>query len=73
MQENVLVDDLVISVTTEMPSMGHGSAGSVNPVRGEDGLYRGTVVFSMAGDWVMQLSVLADDATLGSFEFAIPL
>lgn len=73
MMEYVTVDDLVFTVTPEMPSMGHGASGSVNPVRGEDGLYRGSVVFSMAGDWVVHLGVGADDAELGTFDFALDL
>lgn len=73
MMEYVTVDDLVFTVTPEMPSMGHGAAGSLNPVRGEDGLYRGSVVFSMAGDWVVHLGVAANDAELGTFDFALDL
>lgn len=71
--EYATVDDLVFTVTPEMPSMGHGAAGSVNPVRGEDGLYRGSVVFSMAGDWVVHLGVVANDAELGTFDFPLDL
>lgn len=73
MQDSVMVDALLLTVSAEMPSMGHGSSGSVKPTRGDDGRYRGTVVFSMAGDWVLKLAVMADDMALGSFEFAIPL
>ena len=73
MMEYVTVDDLAFTVTPEMPSMGHGAAGSINPVRGEDGLYRGSVVFSMAGDWVVHLGVAANDADLGTFDFALDL
>lgn len=73
MMEFVTVDDLVFTITPEMPSMGHGAAGSVNPVRGSDGLYRGSVVFSMAGDWVVHLGVAANDAALGTYDFALDL
>ncbi|MDP1829576.1 MAG: FixH family protein [Archangium sp.] len=73
MMEFVTVDDLVFTLTPEMPSMGHGAAGSVNPERGEDGLYRGSVVFSMAGDWVVHLGVAANDAVLGTFDFSLDL
>lgn len=71
--EYVTVDDLVFTVTPEMPSMGHGASGSINPVRGEDGLYRGSVVFSMAGDWVVHLGVAANDSQLGTYDFALDL
>ncbi len=67
------VDDLAFTLTPEMPSMGHGSNGNVNPVRGADGLYRGTVVFSMAGDWVVHLGVRGGDADLGTYDFALDL
>ena len=73
MMEFVTVDDLVFTLTPEMPSMGHGAAGSMNPARGEDGLYRGEVVFSMSGDWVVHLAVAANDAQLGAFDFDIGL
>ena len=73
MMEYVTVEDLVFTVTPEMPSMGHGAAGSVNPQLGTDGLYRGSVVFSMAGDWVVHLRVAANDAELGVYDFALDL
>lgn len=73
MMDFLTVDDLVFTITPEMPSMGHGAAGSVNPTRGEDGLYRGSVVFSMAGDWVVHLGVAANDADLGTYDFALDL
>jgi hypothetical protein len=67
------VDDLTFTLTPEMPSMGHGSNGNVNPTRGDDGLYRGTVVFSMPGDWVVHLNVLAADAQLATYDFALDI
>lgn len=67
------VKDLGFSLVTEMPSMGHGASGNVNPTVGEDGLYRGTAVFSMAGDWVVQLGVSGGEAEIEKFEFAVEL
>lgn len=67
------VDDLALSLVTEMPSMGHGASGNVSPVRGEDGLYRGTAIFSMAGDWVVHLGVSANEVELSQFDFAVDL
>lgn len=67
------VEDLVFSLETEMPSMGHGAAGNVSPVLSEDKLYRGTAAFSMPGDWVVHLGVSANDAALGTFDFALDL
>lgn len=67
------VDDLTFTLVTEMPSMGHGANGNVSPVRGDDGLYRGTAVFSMAGDWVVHLNIKAGEQDLGTFDFALDL
>ncbi len=73
MMDFVTVDDLVFAMTTEMPSMGHGSSGNVSPTRGDDGLYRGTAVFSMAGDWVVHLDVIGSDVSLATFDFPLDL
>ncbi|MBL8916746.1 MAG: FixH family protein [Archangium sp.] len=63
------VTDLAFTVIPEMPSMGHGSANNQAPQLGEDGLYRGTVNFSMAGEWVVHLGMTSGDATFGTFDF----
>lgn len=73
MMEYVPVQDLSFVITPEMPSMGHGSSGNVDPVLSEDGLYRGTAVFSMAGDWVLHLEVRAQATSLGTYDFAYEL
>lgn len=67
------VDDLTLSLVTEMPSMGHGASGNVSPTRGDDGLYRGTAVFSMSGDWVVHLGLKAGEVDLGTYDFALDL
>jgi hypothetical protein len=67
------VDDLTFTLVTEMPSMGHGANGNADPTRGEDGLYRGTAVFSMAGEWVVHLGVKVGEQDLGTFDFPISL
>ncbi|MEW6433372.1 MAG: FixH family protein [Myxococcota bacterium] len=64
------VTDLAITATPEMPSMGHGSSGNVNPVHRADGLYDGTVNFSMAGDWVLHLDLKSGDQSLGTVDYA---
>lgn len=53
----VPVDDAVIALDPQMPSMGHGSPGSVNPTLTSIGRYEGQLSFSMAGDWQTTLSV----------------
>lgn len=45
------VDSLVTTVSTLMPSMGHGSSGNVAPAFVADGRYSGVVGFNMSGDW----------------------
>lgn len=51
------VTDLDVTFTPEMMSMGHGSAGNIDPVHISDGLYSGTVNFNMAGDWRFHLEL----------------
>lgn len=67
------VDDLALTMTPEMPSMGHGSSGNVDPTQSAPGLYRGTVVFNMAGDWVVSFTIAAGEAQLGTASFALDL
>ena len=64
---------VTFELSTEMWSMGHGAAGNVNPTRGEDGVYRGTAVFSMSGDWLLRLRASSNAAELGVFDFQIGL
>jgi hypothetical protein len=64
------VTDLTILGTPEMPSMGHGSSGNVNPVPTADGLYTGTANFSMAGDWVLHVDLRSGDQSLGTVDYA---
>lgn len=44
-------DSYTIEITPEMPSMGHGSPGNVNPVSSGNGHYKGKVNFTMTGEW----------------------
>jgi photosystem II stability/assembly factor-like uncharacterized protein len=66
--------DLSLSATPEMPSMGHGSSGNVNPSHQGAGVYQGSVNFSMLGDWVIHL-VLADQngVQLGALDWTFML
>jgi hypothetical protein len=66
-------DDATFKLTTQMPSMGHGVAGNVNPTRSDDGVYRGNAVFTMSGDWVMTLDVSMHGEPLGAIELTYPL
>lgn len=52
------VRDATIHVEPTMPSMGHGSTGSVDPVAtGTPGVQAGTLSFSMPGDWETTFTV----------------
>lgn len=53
--------DLTIEITPEMPSMGHGSPNNVNPVYMGEGHYKGTVNFTMTGDWRIHLTIKKGD------------
>lgn len=66
--------DLALVGTPEMPSMGHGSSGNVNPVHVRGGVYQGTVNFSMLGDWVLHLTLKgANGAALGTLDWSFML
>lgn len=47
------VSDMNITIEPEMPSMGHGSPNNVNPTLTANGIYEGTVNFTMTGYWVV--------------------
>ena len=53
--------DLTVEITPEMPSMGHGSPNNVNPVHTANGHYKGTVNFTMTGDWRIHLTIKKGD------------
>jgi hypothetical protein len=48
---------MTVEITPEMPSMGHGSPNNVNPVHTGNGHYKGTVNFTMTGDWRIHLKL----------------
>lgn len=45
------VEGLQMTFVTDMPSMGHGSDGNIQPTEGAPGQYEGSANFTMAGDW----------------------
>lgn len=45
------VEDFDISMTPDMPSMGHGSPNNIDPVHTKLGHYKGKVNFTMTGEW----------------------
>lgn len=60
-------DSYTITMTPEMPSMGHGSPNNVNPVHIKNGRYKGKVNFTMTGDWRIHLDLKKDNKTLSTF------
>lgn len=59
--------DFTIKVTPEMPSMGHGSPNNINPVHVGNGHYKGTVNFTMTGDWRINLELTAKGETTNTY------
>lgn len=65
---------LSVTLTPEMPTMGHGSPNNVNPVHVGGGHYKGKVNFTMTGLWRLNLdfmngAAIADSATYFEIEF----
>jgi hypothetical protein len=63
------VDDAVIALDPQMPSMGHGSPGSVNPVLTSPGRYEGQLSFSMAGEWQTTATITEGAVAIGAPTF----
>jgi len=47
------IEDVNIEFDPQMLSMGHGSPNNVNPVHMANGVYKGTVNFTMTGKWTI--------------------
>jgi len=59
------VDGLTITLDPQMPSMGHGSPGSINPTLVSDGRYSGKLSYSMTGPWETTVTIEKDGVVLG--------
>ncbi|MBL0145251.1 MAG: FixH family protein [Chitinophagaceae bacterium] len=53
---------LLVTLTPEMPTMGHGSPNNVNPAHTGNGHYKGKVNFTMTGLWKLNLDYMAGTA-----------
>jgi len=62
----VPVGDATIVLDPQMPSMGHGSPGSVDPTSTVPGLYQGKLSLSMTGTWQTTATVREGVTTLGA-------
>jgi hypothetical protein len=60
------VDDATPVLDPEMPSMGHGSPGSIDPASISAGRYQGSLSFSMAGTWETTVTVNDLGVVLGA-------
>ena len=60
------VDDAAIALDPQMPSMGHGSPGSVSPTLTSLGRYTGKLSFSMPGEWETKITLTRGGQPLGS-------
>ena len=58
------VDDFQLTMTPEMPSMGHGSPNNVDPVSSGKGRYKGKVNFTMTGDWRLHFKLVKAGVTV---------
>ena len=65
------VADLSISIDPQMPDMGHGSEGNVNPGYSENGKYEGKVAFSMTGYWTIDFTFSQGGEELGTVQYAV--
>ena len=63
------VNDLLITINPQMPDMGHGSSGNVDPVFSENGKYEGKVAFNMTGYWTVDFSFSRDGVELGTIQY----
>jgi len=64
------VDDATVLLDPQMPAMGHGSPGSVNPTLFAPSLYQGKLSFSMAGTWQTTVTISEGTTVLGTPIFA---
>ena len=60
-------DNYSITMTPEMPSMGHGSPNNVNPTLTKNGHYKGKVNFTMTGDWRINLVLTKEGKSTSCF------
>jgi len=60
---------LSVTVTPEMPTMGHGSPNNVNPTHTRLGHYSGKVNFTMTGLWRLNLDYMSGAAVADSTQY----
>jgi hypothetical protein len=66
----VPVEGASLVLDPQMPSMGHGSPGNVNPTATVPGVYEGKLSFSMPGDWETTITATIGGVAIGAPKFA---
>jgi hypothetical protein len=65
------VDDATLALDPQMPSMGHGAPGSVNPTRVDGGWYEGKLALTMSGEWETTVTATRAEAAIGAPSFTV--
>lgn len=65
------VTDATLALDPQMPSMGHGSPGSVDPTLVEPGGYEGRLSLSMTGAWEITVTARRAGAVVGAPLFSV--
>lgn len=60
---------LTVSLTPEMPTMGHGSPNNVDPVHTGKGHYKGKVNFTMTGLWRLNLDFMSGGSVADTTQY----
>ena len=63
------VSGLSMTLDPQMPDMGHGSIGNIDPVYTSAGKYEGVVAFNMTGYWTLDIDVSLDGTDLGTVQY----
>lgn len=67
------IEDLTITATPDMPSMGHGSSGNIDPIHVAAGRYEGSVNLFMPGSWRIILGFTKGETDLGEVEYVVEI
>lgn len=67
------LSDLTVTAVPDMPSMGHGSPGNIDPAHVQAGRYDGSVNLTMPGQWRIVLGFSRGGQEIGTVEYMITL
>lgn len=63
--------NFTVEMEPEMPSMGHGSPNNVHPTHTANGHYKGTVNFTMTGEWHINLKIFDGSEAVDTTTFFV--